>query len=94
MVKTKLTYILKIFIIFILMYLFCIASIQGGVAPFGIAFAFALLLSMDKPFIIAPIYMLSNLLTDISMQNLIISAVSAGIILIIAIFYQNRRFKI
>lgn len=79
---------------FILLYLFCLAEVRGGIAPFGIALAFALLITIEKSYVIAPLYLLANFLTDMSIQNLIISGVSAGIILVVGLFYLTRRLKI
>ncbi len=94
MIKSKLTYLFKILIMFILLYLFCLAEVRGGIAPFGIALAFALLVTIEKSYIVAPLYLIANFLTDISIQNLIVSGVSAGVLLIVGLFYITRRLKV
>lgn len=93
MLKSNLRQLGKITVIFALLYLFCLAEVRG-ISPFGIALAFALIITIAKSYIIAPLYLTCNFLTDLSIQNLIISGISASILLIVGLFYINKRLKV
>ena len=93
MLKSNLKQLGKIIIIFALLYLFCLAEVRG-ISPFGIAFAFALIITIEKSYIVAPLYLVGNFLTDLTIQNFIVSGISASVLLIVGLFYMSKRLKV
>lgn len=91
--KIFLTNLLRIVLIFILLYISSIASIKGEIYPFGIAIAFALVASGFQSYIIAPLYFITTLLSPITLPTLIINAVASGTLLIVGLFYIGKRIK-
>lgn len=84
--------LLKYLLIFTLIFILAKASLPGGITPFSIAFALSLLSINEKGYLIALIFLPANTLSNLTVDNLIISCAIAFLLLIFSfIKIKNKK---
>ena len=79
------------FVSFLLMIVFNRANIIGVCKPFGFGFLFALVYLKKNAFILAPLYFISYIIFDFSIQGLIISASTISVLLLLFLIFRTIR---
>lgn len=81
---------LKYFLFFILLFLLSVANVSG-LHPFAFGMLFALVWCNQKIYVIAPLYVLSGILVDVSLNNLLCLCVTAGVFVLFYLLHLKLK---
>ena len=82
---------LKYFVVFLLLATLAAAKTKEGVGAASLGLLFALLYSRENPYILAVLYLVSNIVWDFSLINLLYAGVPAAICLILGIIHNAAK---
>ena len=85
--------IIKYAIIFVLMYLLCVAKVVEGLFPFRVGLFLALSFVTNDYLVVSVVYFVASILGGFNLQNLISSAVASSLVILLALMHHKLKVK-